>query len=153
MNIDSTDVKIMDLLQEDARISISELSKRINLSLSAVSERLKKLEQNGIIQQYTAIINPIAMHKELSVLMLVSQANTSDPTAIYDFVEKEDDILECHHVTGEYDYALRITTDNTASLERLMSEVKNIPSVRHCATIVILSTSKKKYSVSAKCSQ
>jgi len=149
MSLDITDVKILEILQDNARASISDLSKQVNLSLSAVSERLKKLESSNIIEQYTTIINPEAMSKDLSVLMMVSLENTTGNTVkeLQAFVEQNDEVLECHHITGEYDYALNITTRNTESLEKLMSTIKNINGVRHCQTNVILSTSKKRYSV------
>ncbi|MDO5441383.1 MAG: Lrp/AsnC family transcriptional regulator [Bacillota bacterium] len=149
MSLDTIDVKILEVLQSNARISVSELSKQVNLSLSAVSERLKKLESSGVIEEYTTIIKPSAMEKELSVLMLVSLESTTG-TAVKElqlFVDNADEILECHHITGEYDYALKITTKNTETLEKLMSTIKSISGVRHCQTNVILSSSKKRYSV------
>ena len=149
MNLDTIDVKILEIMQQNARVSISDLSKQVNLSLSAVSERLKKLEASNIIEQYTTIIASSAMERELSVLMLVSLENTgvSQVKELQLFVENEDEILECHHITGEYDYALKIATKNTASLEKLMSAIKSITGVRHCQTNVILSTNKQRYSV------
>lgn len=149
MTLDSIDVKILEILQANARVSISDLSKQVNLSLSAVSERLKKLESSSIIQQYTTIIAPAAMERDLSVLMLVSLENTgtSQVKELQLFVDNADEILECHHITGEYDYALKIATKNTESLEKLMSAIKSITGVRHCQTNVILSTNKQRYSV------
>ena len=149
MQIDPIDVKILEILQANARVSISELSKKVNLSLSAVSERLRKLETGNIIEQYTTILSPAAMAKELSVLMLVSLESTTGSAVkeLQLFVDNADEILECHHITGEYDYALKITTKNTETLEKLMSTIKSIQGVRHCQTNVILSSSKKRYSV------
>ncbi len=147
MTLDAIDVRILEVLQQNARVSISELSKQVNLSLSAVSERLKKLETSGIIERYTTIINPSSMEKELSVLMLLSLENSAHGQEIREFFDKADEVLECHRITGEYDYALKITTKNTSTLERLMSEIKNLPGVRHTQTNVILSTSKNNYSI------
>ena len=149
MVLDSTDAKILEVLQKNCRASVSDLSKQVNLSLSAVSERLKKLENSDIVTAYTAIINPAAMGKDLQVILQVALENTSaaNTRALMNYVDNNPDILECHHVTGDYDYALMVTTKNTTSLEKLMSDIKNFPSVRHCSTIVIMSTSKKLYSV------
>ena len=147
MAIDIIDVKILDVLQKNARVSISELSKQVNLSLSAVSERLKKLESSDVIEQYTTIINPAAMNKDLSVLMLVRLENSSRPTDILAFAERTEEILECHHITGEFDYALKIVTKNTSSLEALMTKIKGIEGVRHTSTNVILSSSKNNHSI------
>lgn len=149
MTLDYIDVKILEILQTNARVSISDLSKQVSLSLSAVSERLKKLEAGGVVELYTTIISPAAMNRDLAVLMLISLENTgtSHVKELQLFVDNEDDILECHHITGEYDYALKIATKNTESLEKLMSAIKSITGVRHCQTNVILSTNKQRYSV------
>ena len=136
MALDTIDVKILEVLQENARVSISELSKQVNLSLSAVSERLKKLESGNIIEQYTTVLNSAAMEKDLS------------KTEEFDkLVPSLDEILECHYITGEYDYVLKITTKNTATLEQLMNKIKSVESIKHTQTNVILSTLKNKHSV------
>ena len=147
MALDVIDVKILEVLQENARVSISELSKQVNLSLSAVSERLKKLESGNIIEQYTAVLNSSAMDKELSVIMMISM---DDPSSLDEFtklVSEQDEILECHYVTGEYDYILKITTKNTATLEQLMNRIKSIDNIKRTQTNVILSSLKNKHSV------
>jgi len=145
--MDSIDAKILEVLQQNARISLSDLSKKVNLSVSAVSERIKKLDVSGAVEGYTAIINPAAMHKDLTVLMSVRIEVTHDESKFYKLVEETDDILECHHVTGEYDYIIKICTENTATLESLMSKVKSIPGVRGTQTNVFLSTIKNRHSV------
>lgn len=147
MALDVIDVKILEVLQENARVSISELSKQVNLSLSAVSERLKKLESGNIIEQYTAVLNSSAMDKELSVIMMISM---DDPSRLDEFtklISEQDEILECHYVTGEYDYILKITTKNTATLEQLMNRIKSIDNIKRTQTNVILSSLKNKHSV------
>ena len=73
--MDIIDVKILEVLQSNSRVSISELSKKVNLSLSAVSERLKKLESSNVIEKYTVILNSQALDKELSVIMNISLEN------------------------------------------------------------------------------
>ncbi len=144
---DSIDTKILEVLQENARVSISELSKRVNLSLSAVSERLKKLEASGIIEQYTAILNPSAMNKELTVIMLIQMENPSKLQEFHKFIADTDEILEAHYITGEYDYALKIATANSSSLEALMNKIKAIYNVKSTQTNVILSSAKNRHSV------
>ena len=125
--MDIIDVKILEVLQANSRVSISELSKKVNLSLSAVSERLKKLESSNVIEKYTVILNSQALDKELSVIMNISLKNPHQTSEFLNFVRTEDEILECHYVTGEYDYVLKITTRNTATLENLMNRIKGSP--------------------------
>ncbi|MBQ2059415.1 MAG: Lrp/AsnC family transcriptional regulator, partial [Firmicutes bacterium] len=96
MTLDTIDVKILEVLQQNARVSVSELSKRVNLSLSAVSERLKKLEGSGVIAQYTTILDPVAMNKQASALMMVSLENPSSSDDFLSFVQSNPEILECY---------------------------------------------------------
>lgn len=145
--MDAIDSKILEVLQENSRVSISDLSKQVNLSLSAVSERLKKLEASGIIEKFTVILDSKALGQELTVLMNISLENPRDTVEFLDIVNKESEILECHYVTGEYDYILRITTKNTATLEALMNRLKAIPEIKRTQTNVVLSSLKHLYSV------
>lgn len=146
--MDIIDVKILEVLQSNSRVSISELSKKVNLSLSAVSERLKKLESSNVIERYTVILNSQALDKELSVIMNISLENPHQTSEFLNFVRTEDEILECHYVTGEYDYVLKITTRNTATLENLMNRIKGISGIKRTQTNVVLSSVKHLYSVS-----
>lgn len=146
--MDIIDVKILEVLQSNSRVSISELSKKVNLSLSAVSERLKKLEGSNVIEKYTVILNSQALDKELSVIMNISLENPHQTSEFLNFVRNEDEILECHYITGEYDYVLKITTRNTATLENLMNRIKGISGIKRTQTNVVLSSLKHLYSVS-----
>ena len=146
--MDIIDVKILEVLQANSRVSISELSKKVNLSLSAVSERLKKLESSNVIEKYTVILNSQALDKELSVIMNISLENPHMTSDFLNFVRTEDEILECHYVTGEYDYVLKIITRNTATLELLMNRIKGISGIKRTQTNVVLSSVKHMYSVS-----
>lgn len=145
--MDMIDVKILEVLQENSRVSISELSKRVNLSLSAVSERLKKLEASDIINAYTIILDPRLLGKELSVYISIGLESASQTREFLDFVQDEPEILECHYITGEYDYLLKVTTANTQTLEMIMTKIKSFSGIKRTQTNVILSTMKLKHSV------
>ncbi len=79
--------------------------------------------------------------------MNISLENPRDTVEFFDTVNRESEILECHYVTGEYDYILRITTKNTATLEALMNRLKAIPEIKRTQTNVVLSSLKHLYSV------
>lgn len=151
--MDAIDVKILEVLQENARVSISELSKKINLSLSAVSERLKKLERSNVINTYTAILDPKLLGRDLSVFISIGLEATSDTQAFLEFVSSSPEILECHYITGEYDYLLKVTTNNTDSLEKIMNNIKSFSGIKHTQTNVILSTIKNRHSVAPALSE
>jgi Lrp/AsnC family transcriptional regulator, leucine-responsive regulatory protein len=146
--MDTIDVKILELLQENARVSVSEISRKVNLSLSAVSERLKKLEASKVIKNYTIILDPEFLGKELSVIMNISLENPEHTQDFVEFIQSDSEILECHYITGEYDYALKITTRNTQTLEHMMNRIKSVPGIKKTQTNVVLSTLKNLYSVS-----
>lgn len=146
--MDLIDIKILEVLQDNARVSISELSKKVNLSLSAVSERLKKLENSKIINKYTVILEPKLMGKDLSVIISIGLESTSDTQSFLEFVQSEPEILECHYITGEYDYMLKVTTTNTHTLEMIMNRIKSFSGIKRTQTNVILSTTKLHHSVS-----
>ena len=146
--MDVIDVKILEVLKDNSRVSISELSKRVNLSLSAVSERLKKLESSNIISKYTVILDPKLLGKDLSVFISIGLESTSQTQAFLDFIETEPEILECHYITGEYDYMLKVTTTNTNTLEMIMNRIKSFNGIKRTQTNVILSSNKLHHSVS-----
>jgi Transcriptional regulators len=145
--MDAIDSKILEVLQDNSRVSISDLSKQVNLSLSAVSERLKKLEASSVIEKYTVILNSKSLGQELSVFMNISLENPRNTSEFFEIIRQESEILECHYVTGEYDYILKITTKNTATLESLMNRIKEIPGIKRTQTNVVLSSLKHLYSV------
>ena len=146
--MDAIDVKILEILEKNARISVSEISGQVSLSLSAVSERLKKLEASKVIKEYATILDSDVLGKDLSVIMNISLVNPHVTSKFMDIVDKEREILECHYITGEYDYALKITTESTKALEIIMNKIKSIEGINKTQTNVILSTIKNLYSVS-----
>jgi Transcriptional regulators len=145
--MDNTDIKILKLLQKNARITASEIGSEINLSVPAVSERLKKLESSGIIKQYTAIIDPGHLNKELTAFMFISLERPRFTDKFTEFVNGEAEILECHYLAGDFDYVLKIATESTFTLEKLLNRIKSVQGVQKTRTIVVLSTTKNEYSV------
>ena len=145
--MDNIDTKILRLLQANARITASEIAGNVNLSIPAVSERLKKLETSGIIKQYTTIINPDKLNKTLMAIIFITLERPKYSEIFAEFVREKNDILECHYLAGDYDYALKIMTENTATLQELLNHIKSVQGVQKTRTIVILSSAKNNYSV------
>lgn len=151
--MDNIDIRIIKLLQKNARITVSEISSEINLSVSAVSDRLKKLEYTGIIQQYTAILDARLLRKSLTAIMFISLERPKYTEKFVEFVKGEDEILECHYLAGDYDYALKILTESTYTLEKLLNRIKSVQGVQKTKTVVTLSTVKNNYSVTPESDQ
>jgi Lrp/AsnC family leucine-responsive transcriptional regulator len=108
--MDSIDKKLLFLLQNDCKITTKELSVKLNLSVTAVYERIKKLEREGIIQNYVALINRSKVNKAFVVFCHIKliQHTREFLTKFESQVVKLSEILECHHVSGDYDYILKI---------------------------------------------
>ncbi|MBO6246401.1 MAG: Lrp/AsnC family transcriptional regulator [Anaerovibrio sp.] len=138
--MDKIDKQILKRLQENARVTISVLSSEISLSMPAISERLKKLEASGVIKQYTAILNPELMDKNLTALVNLGFDNPSKADAFKQFVLNEADIKECFYITGDFDYCLKVVTHNTQTLENLLTRIKEQAGVTKTQTIVVLSS-------------
>jgi len=114
MKIDKTDKKILSFLQKDSKITTKELSIYLNLSSTAVYERIKKLEKNGVIESYIALINKEKVEKAFVVFCQIKLVQHK-----HEFVmkfEREvikfDEVLECYNVSGDYDYILKVTVKN-----------------------------------------
>lgn len=146
--MDNIDAKILTILQKDARTSVSDISSQINLSVSATAERIKKLDNSDVITKYTTVLNPQALGKELTALMLITLKHYHVNPTFLEFVKKEKDILSCYYTTGNSDYVLKIVTENTMTLEKLLSRIKNIDCVIRTNTIIVLGTEKESFSVS-----
>jgi len=114
--IDSIDVQILDILQKEGRIQRNKIAEQVNLTIPAVSERMRKLEKKGIIEGYHAKINSAAIGKDVTAFVFVM----TSPSKNYDeFVRRsreESDIIECHSITGEGSHLLKVQTDNTSAL-------------------------------------
>jgi len=138
--LDDTDVRILALLQEDCRMPLARLGEQVGLSAPAVLERIKKLEAAQVIKGYHALVDARRVGLDVTAFIGVI---TSDLGAIEQFEEHVaaiDDVLECHHVTGEYTLLLKVKTTNTSALERLIRQVRAIDGVARTETTVVLST-------------
>jgi Lrp/AsnC family leucine-responsive transcriptional regulator len=142
--MDSTDIKILEMLQKNGREAHSNIAKAVGLSAPSVSERIKKLSSEGIVHRYTAILNDKRIGKELTAFVNVYISNPRYEEAFVKEVTKLDDVLECHHVTGDYSYLLKVKTRNTATLEEIIArKIRAIPGVARTLTNVVLSSLKE----------
>lgn len=140
--MDNLDRQILGCLIENGRMTASEISQRVKLSIPAVSERIRKLEQGGIISGYTALLDPRKMDRHLTAIMMVSMERPRYSEGFTTRVQSEPDVLECHYLAGDFDYSLKIVTQGTESLERLLNRIKSVPGVQKTRTTVVLSSVK-----------
>lgn len=126
-NLDATDWAILAVLQENARISLTELGKRVNLSASATTERVRRLEESGVITGYRAEVDLTkAGYPVLSIVRLKFPGNRHDP--LHRLLEKRVEILECLRTTGDDCYVLKVAATSMPHLEELMDELAGLGS-------------------------
>ncbi len=139
-DLDTIDRHILSLLQDNCRLSLAKIGEHVGLSAPAVIERVKKLEDSGVITGYHAVLNGRLLGMDITAFIGVSIGH---PKAIANFetaVDALDGVLECHHVTGEHTLLLKVKTHNTSSLEELIRRVRSIDGVVQTETMVVLST-------------
>ena len=144
--MDQTDMKLINALSKNARARASLLSEEVNLSVSAVIERIKKLENAGVIKKYTIILDEQKLGLDVTAFICVLMDHPKYNEGLMAFANKKASIIECNYVAGDYDYLLKVRTDTTQSLERLLDEVKGLPGVGRTKTMLVLSASKQEYS-------
>ena len=137
--MDKIDKKIINMLQENARATISEMSEKISLSMPAVSERVKKLEASGIIEKYTAIINPKKVNKGITAMVFASFCDMEREKGFYDFAENEGAITECHFITGPFQYYMKVFTESPAALQELTWRIREMGATK-TDVMLLLST-------------
>ena len=141
--LDQTDLKILSILQNNGRCHLAEIAKEVALSSPAVMERLKKLEAQGIIKGYQAILDPKKVGKDVTAFVGVSVAHQKYIDAFASYVSRQRDVLECHHVTGEESFILKVRTANTDSLEKLLGDIRSLEGVTGTITKLVLSSVKE----------
>ncbi|MFE6076588.1 Lrp/AsnC family transcriptional regulator [Paenibacillus sp. NPDC057886] len=117
--MDHVDKQILFYLQKQARISMTELGKSVGLSQPAVTERVKRMEEKGIIEEYHTVISPEKIGKLATAYMLFQ---TRDCLAFLDYVHASPHIAECHRISGEHSYLLKVVTESTRTLEEFSNQ-------------------------------
>ena len=145
IKLDAIDRKILELLQANSNITNAQLSSEIGLSPAPTLERVKKLENSGVIKSYHAVIDPAAIGMGVTTFVTVSLKghNKDNIVKFVEALKKIDEVIECHHVTGQADFILKIIAPDIPAYQNLMLEkVSNIEVVDNMQSTVILSTFK-----------
>ncbi len=144
--LDSIDRAILHELQREGRLSNLELSQRVHLSPSACLRRVKTLEDNGVIAQYVALVNPRSVGKHGVSYTIINLESMSNGLleAFEQAVRDEPEVLDCFYVAGSNDYLIRFTYRDAEDLERFHSEVlMRLPGVARSNSLLVLRTVKK----------
>jgi Lrp/AsnC family leucine-responsive transcriptional regulator len=142
--LDKTDLHILRLMQENARISNADLARELSMAPSGVLERVKKLEQKNVIQQYTTRINPLALQQKLLAFIFMKASDGPGYSKATLELAKIPEVQEVHHVAGDDCYLVKVRTYDSASLMRIMRErFSKIPNIVSTRTTIVLETVKE----------
>lgn len=123
--LDRLDRKILDLLQKNGRLPITELAEKVGLSSTPCTERVRRLEREGVITGYHAHVNPVALGKPLLVFVEIKLSAKSGD--VFDKVKKEmmfiPEVMECHLVSGEFDYLIKARISQMTEYRRLLGNI------------------------------
>lgn len=141
--IDDIDVKILEILQRKGRTKRNDLAVAVGLSLPSVADRLRKLEETGIIVGYHAVLDAKKLCKDITAFIFVTIDSSKHFSQFIEHAGAMDEILECHAITGEGSHLLKVRTTNTASLEKLLAKIQAWGGVISTRTNLVLSTPKE----------
>lgn len=145
--MDKIDVNILRCLTEDARMNASQIGARVNLSVSAVIERMKKLEASGLIRNYTAVIDERLAGYDTQALISVRLEHPKYNESFTQQMHAISAVMECFYITGDFDYIARISAGSTEGLTKVLHDIKQIPGVSLTRTYVVLDNIKQSTSV------
>jgi Lrp/AsnC family leucine-responsive transcriptional regulator len=140
-DLDRIDLKILEILQREGRISVTELADRISLSATPCSDRIKRMEREGVITGYHARVNPAALGKNLLVFLEIKLSAKSGD--VFDKVKKEllyvPEVMECHLVSGDFDYLVKARLTEMNEYRRLLGEIlKRLPASAESRSYVVM---------------
>jgi Lrp/AsnC family transcriptional regulator, leucine-responsive regulatory protein len=138
--LDRTDLLILDQLQENCKRPLAAIGEKVGLTAPSVMERIHKLEQAGVIREYVAVLDAKRLCKDITAFIGVSISHPRAIGAFEQAIRHQDEVLDCHHVTGAYTLILKIKADDTDNLERVIQRLREIEGVTRTETMVVLST-------------
>jgi len=144
VSIDQRDRQILHLIQRDASLAQAEIARQVGLSTAAVHERLKKLEASGVIRRWTAVVDPTSVGASVTAFVEVFLDHPRHEPALLERVATLDDVMECHHVTGEFSLLLKVRVHDMEALRQLLlHQLGSLEGVNRTRTVVVLSTEKE----------
>ncbi|HCD52115.1 MAG TPA: AsnC family transcriptional regulator [Balneolaceae bacterium] len=141
--LDEIDISILNHLQENGRAQRNKIAELVGLSVPSVSERMKKLEERGLIQGYHAILNSKDFNFDITAFLFVQVDGSENYPEFVQKVSTEPEVLECHSITGDGSHLLKVRTKNTSSFERLLSKIQSWKGVDKTRSNLVLSSFKE----------
>ena len=145
--MDHIDIKILRYLTKDARMNASQISQKVNLSISAVIERMKKMEASGLIKGYTAVIDEKLAGFNVQAMISIRLEHPKYNQEFNRQMCSHERVMECFYITGDFDYIARIGVSSTDELTKVLHDIKQIPGVSLTRTYVVLDNIKQSTTV------
>lgn len=143
--MDDIDLEILRRLRDNSRTNASVIGEKIGMSTSAVIERIKKLEALGIVRKYTVALNAKLIGMDVLAFVSIGVEHPKHNDDFIKAVNKNRNVIECHYITGDFDFLLKIMTESIDSLTATLDSIKSIRGVSLTRTLIVLSTSKNDY--------
>ena len=142
MNLDASDIRILQLLQENAQFTIKEISQKINLSMTPTHDRIKRLEHEGVIDKYVTILNKKMLGNPMVVYCNISldKQQKNHFEEFEEAIKKFPEVIECSVISGSFDYLLKvIVKDMSAYNEFYQKKLSDLQSVAHISSSFVMS--------------
>ncbi len=141
--MDEKDKLILSLLQKDGRMTASEMAEKVDLSVPAVTERIRKLTEGGVLKEFRAVLDAKKVGYDVTAYILLDMSSSDSYGNMVDHAQDNDEVLECHSITGEGSHILKVRTHDTSSLESLLRDIQSWPGVIRTHTMIVMSTFKE----------
>ena len=145
--MDEIDGRILRILSENANATATEMMAQVNLSIPAINKRIQKLQNAGVIRQFTVLVDPEKVGKSVQAFVLILLQQRSGIDAFMEYVQQDPDILECYSVTGEYDFVLKVCAGDVKKLDEKLVYMKEHQGVVKSYTMLSLTEYKYQASV------
>ena len=142
MKLDTIDLKILEELQESGRESASNIAENIKVSVPTITERMRKLQESGVVLGFQAILNPSDLGLDVSAIITVISGSSQYYKEVTIEAKKTSEVVQCFSTTGNGSHTLLVTTKNSNTLEELLRKIQSWPGVTRTETQIILSSYK-----------
>jgi Lrp/AsnC family leucine-responsive transcriptional regulator len=142
--LDAIDRRILGLLQDNAKMPQAEVAREVGLTAPSINERIRKLERAGYIRGYVAVLDEKKLGHDITAFVEVFVEHPKFEESFIEAVSVHDEVLECHHITGEFSLLLKVrVTDMTAFRRLLIEKLNSLRGVRQTRTVMVLATAKE----------
>ena len=142
MNLDAIDCKILVELQKDGRESASNIAEKIKVSVPTITERIRKLQDSGVITGFQAVVDPTSIGLDVAAIITVISGSSQYYKEVTLAAEETPEVVQCFSTTGNGSHTLLVTTKNSNTLEELLRKIQSWPGVTRTETQIILSSYK-----------